>query len=502
MQGPEDAIAALTRELSALRSLDDVMLAVSRSVRRLLRADGATFVLRDGDHCYYAEEDAISPLAKGGRFPIGSCISGWCMKQRQAVPITDIYKDPRVPADLYRPTFVRSLIMAPVGPGEAMAALGAYWAETREHSREEVEQLQAIADAAGAALTKMRSAVTGGASEASPRPRSRSESPPAGFGDDAVAAFITRVRRKGLRPNSIEPYAFAFACVLISTLVREAFVASGAHGIQFFSTFYPAVLLSMLIGGRGAGIFATVLGGLAAYYFFMPPLYHFVPPSFTQILNFTLYGGSCALIILIIDWYKRRVSRLAQEDAKHLTLAREQSHRVKNAVAVVESVVRQSLRDHPEQARLVTGRIRAGLAQIDLQDEGADQPETLRGLLAVELEPYDLDRFTFQGRATTKLPPKIRHVLSLIAHELATNAVKYGAGALSVPGGHVTVAWTDLDGRLGILWTETGGPRVRPPQKRGYGSVLLQRLVHSAGGALAVDYQPTGVAADISFAHP
>jgi K+-sensing histidine kinase KdpD len=179
--------------------------------------------------------------------------------------------------------------------------------------------------------------------------------------------------------------------------VREVFKASGAHGLAVFSPYYPAVLLAMLLGGRRCGVLAAVLGGFAAYYFFTPPLYVFVPLTLSDALNFALYGGACALIILIMDRYQRSVLQLRQEDARHLTLAREQEHRVKNAVAVIEAVVQQSLRDQPERGRTINRRIRAGLALVELESQDPDPPGGLRDHLAAELEPFDVARFTFEG---------------------------------------------------------------------------------------------------------
>src|SRR5258707_155851 len=77
----------VVQQLSMTRSLTEVMAIVRRAARDLSGADGATFVLRDGDQCYYADEDAISPLWKGQRFPMQACISGVAMMQRAPVII-------------------------------------------------------------------------------------------------------------------------------------------------------------------------------------------------------------------------------------------------------------------------------------------------------------------------------------------------------------------------------------------------------------------------------
>lgn len=72
------------QELSLARDLDAIMAIVRRAARELTQADGATFVLREGAQCYYADEDAVAPLWKGKRFPLEACISGWVMLNRSA----------------------------------------------------------------------------------------------------------------------------------------------------------------------------------------------------------------------------------------------------------------------------------------------------------------------------------------------------------------------------------------------------------------------------------
>ena len=134
------------QELSLARSIERVMEIVRTSARRLTGADGATFVLKDGDKCYYADEDAISPLWKGSRFPLQTCISGWAMLNKKPAVIEDIYKDPRIPHDAYRPTFVKSLAMVPIRTIEPIGAIGNYWATTRMPTAEEVTLLQSLAD--------------------------------------------------------------------------------------------------------------------------------------------------------------------------------------------------------------------------------------------------------------------------------------------------------------------------------------------------------------------
>lgn len=144
------------QELSMARDVGRVADIVRHAARGLSGADGATFVLRDGDSCYYRDEDAISPLWKGQRFPMSLCVSGWVMQHRQAAVIPDIYLDPRVPHDAYRPTFVRGLVMVPIRTLEPIGAIGTYWTGQHKASDAQVELLQALADSTSIALENVQ----------------------------------------------------------------------------------------------------------------------------------------------------------------------------------------------------------------------------------------------------------------------------------------------------------------------------------------------------------
>lgn len=140
------------QELSLARDLEHISEIVRSAARFLTGADGATFVLRDGDCCYYADEDAIAPLWKGKRFPMSACISGWVMHHAQAVVIEDIYSDPRIPADAYRPTFVKSLAIVPIRTMSPVGAIGNYWASHRRPTEAELALLIALADSTSIAM--------------------------------------------------------------------------------------------------------------------------------------------------------------------------------------------------------------------------------------------------------------------------------------------------------------------------------------------------------------
>jgi signal transduction histidine kinase len=150
--GVETTLLAAVSDLSSARELSSVTQIVRVAARALTQADGVTFVLKEHDQCFYADEDAISPLWKGRRFPLESCISGWVMRHRTPVAIRDIYQDDRIPHDAYRPTFVKSLLMVPVRAEDPVAAIGAYWAHEHDATDEQRGTLESLARAASLAL--------------------------------------------------------------------------------------------------------------------------------------------------------------------------------------------------------------------------------------------------------------------------------------------------------------------------------------------------------------
>ncbi len=151
-----EELAGVVQELSLARDVQAIMSTVRLAARELTGADGATFVLRDGDLCHYAEENAISPLWKGRRFPMNICISGWVMRNKQPAVIEDIYPDDRIPAEAYRPTFVKSLVMVPIRRSDPIGAIGNYWAFQHKPEPELVKVLQALADTTSVAMENVQ----------------------------------------------------------------------------------------------------------------------------------------------------------------------------------------------------------------------------------------------------------------------------------------------------------------------------------------------------------
>jgi diguanylate cyclase (GGDEF)-like protein len=146
----------VVQRLSLAPTLDAIIAIVRTAARQLTGADGATFVLRDGDFCSYVDEDAIAPLWKGQRFPVEICISGWVMNSGESVTIPNVFLDPRIPVDAYRPTFVRSLAMVPIRTQSPVGAIGNYWATPHTPTAAQIKLLQALADSTAVAMQNVQ----------------------------------------------------------------------------------------------------------------------------------------------------------------------------------------------------------------------------------------------------------------------------------------------------------------------------------------------------------
>jgi two-component sensor histidine kinase len=192
--------------------------------------------------------------------------------------------------------------------------------------------------------------------------------------------------------------------------------------------------------------------------------------------------------------------RKQAEDHQRFLVA-ELSHRVKNTLAMVQSIATQTMRDATslEEAREAFGARIAALAQAhDLLIQEQWASAGIRSVVKAATSMHESaegQRFNVNG-PDLLLGPKAALGLALALHELCTNAVKFGS--LSIAGGHVELAWqiTQAIGgpQLHLTWTERGGPEVRAPSRKGFGSRLLNRgLAGSFGGTVEISYPPTGV---------
>ncbi|MCA0910578.1 CHASE domain-containing protein [Qipengyuania gaetbuli] len=219
-----------------------------------------------------------------------------------------------------------------------------------------------------------------------------------------------------------------------------------------------------------------------------------------------LFGLAVASLLLVVA---RLLTQQAQEDSRSLewfaeqnsirnSLTRELNHRVKNTLANVLSIVsltRRRADNLDEFAQGIDSRIRALSATHDLLTQSEWGTTPIRSVIEVELAPYANaeDHTVVMEGPDVELAPNDALSMGLAIHELATNAAKFGA--LSRAGGKVTVIWTLVnEGLARIDWSESGGPRVTEPQKRGFGTDLIEKIVaHELRHPVELEFLPTGV---------
>lgn len=201
-------------------------------------------------------------------------------------------------------------------------------------------------------------------------------------------------------------------------------------------------------------------------------------------------------------------SELRRHSDQRNVMIQELNHRVKNSLATVQSIAAQTFRytETPDAfQQTFEARLMALAKTHDLLTKGDWETASLRELLIAELEPFggtESSRFTLNGQ-DVQLTSAMALALGLVFHELATNAIKYGA--LSVPSGSVEIAWEIDTGqhRLRWHWTETCGPPVKMPSRRGMGSRVIEKgLMHEFGGEARIVFDPSGVQCSIDMPLP
>lgn len=207
-------------------------------------------------------------------------------------------------------------------------------------------------------------------------------------------------------------------------------------------------------------------------------------------------GSIVSAIGVVIDLTERRET----EDRLKLLMG-EVDHRANNLLSVAQSVVTLSRALDPERLKqVILGRIRALAHAHKLLAASQWAGANLRSLLETETSPYKLGDETkveLDG-LDVRVAPAAAQGIALAIHELATNAAKYGA--FSTPEGRVYIRWRTEDGTLKLRWEEAGGPPVRLPTRRGFGTAVIERaLAGSIGGRSRIEWQTEGLLCELQF---
>ncbi|MFP5329705.1 MAG: PAS domain S-box protein [Alphaproteobacteria bacterium] len=203
-------------------------------------------------------------------------------------------------------------------------------------------------------------------------------------------------------------------------------------------------------------------------------------------------GDETLSTVILRDITERKTS----EEARNL-LAREVDHRAKNALAVAQALVGLTRADSVEQfADAIRGRIASLARAHSLLSQSQWRGAPLDQLIRDELSPYAKEsQVTIRGPALNCSAAVVQS-MSLLIHELATNAVKHGA--LGTEKGHVTIRWKLNPKALAITWREEGGPKVSKPSEEGFGTKLLKQVTgRQLDAKLTFDWNPGGLRVDI-----
>jgi PAS domain S-box-containing protein len=195
----------------------------------------------------------------------------------------------------------------------------------------------------------------------------------------------------------------------------------------------------------------------------------------------------------------RDISERKRSEAHLSLLAREAEHRARNVLATVQATVHLTeAKTVSEYKTAIEGRIQALANVHSLFIESRWTGAELRELIAKELAPFrkgDGTRIAIEGPALV-LETSMAQTIAVVFHELATNAGKYGA--LSATKGRIGVSWAHPEiGRLVLCWTETGGPAVSRPNRKGFGTRVMTSMIHQAGGEIRFDWRPAGLACEV-----
>lgn len=210
-----------------------------------------------------------------------------------------------------------------------------------------------------------------------------------------------------------------------------------------------------------------------------------------------------AMLAIGLAFAVRMATRIARAEALHELLINEVNHRVKNTLSTVQSLSSQTFRDSADTA--ARGKFDARLASLGRTHdvlsakkwENADIREVVRAALT-PFESTNPDRITVSG-PSVGMSARCVLMLSMVIHELATNAVKYGA--LSTAEGRVAVHWVRIPGgKVELHWREFDGPPVEAPQRTGFGSTLIEKgFAAQLGGTAKLQYARHGVGCTLEF---
>lgn len=285
----------------------------------------------------------------------------------------------------------------------------------------------------------------------------------------------------------------AIVCVAFAAVVRELMASLGST--LPFATFFPAVLASALFGGTLAGLFSIFLSVVVVWCDLGERFLAFAPLNSAQMANFGLFAASSLFVVWLAVTHRKMGIELERKQKERALLVGEIEHRGKNTLAVMASLINQTVSDQNEAHKLLN-RLRVVADTNDLHD-GDPHASALRSLLVALLQnDYGSERILLNG-PDVELNSDQARALRMVFHEMATNALKYGA--LSEPAGRIKVNWTSEGRKIVIVWCEMDGPKASAPSKYNFGSKLITASLKQMNAEFEPTFEETGYCYRIAF---
>jgi two-component sensor histidine kinase len=326
-----------------------------------------------------------------------------------------------------------------------------------------------------------------------------------------------------LRPGTVGAYAFAFVCVGVATALRLA-IDPYVVGVQYV-TFFPAVIITTLVSGLGAGLFCLALSVGAVAFFMLAPRFSFFIENLSDVLNTLLFILLTFSIVVLIAGMRFAIERYRELDHKleqHEVALREREerlavmvaelqHRTRNLISVVGSIAENTLKtsdtfdEFKVRYRDRLGALGRAQGLLSSKKEGGriTFDELLSSELAAQCVRVGENSVTLDGPKGVRLRSGTVQTLAMVLHELVTNAVKHGA--LKQPNGHLTVRWQETSAESGkpwlhLDWKESGVKMPPLGAGIGQGRELIERaLPYQFGAQTTFALEADGVHCTISL---
>jgi two-component sensor histidine kinase len=294
------------------------------------------------------------------------------------------------------------------------------------------------------------------------------------------------------RANVALTYIIAIGVVGLATLLRLIVEPELPRALPF-TTYSLALIIAGVVGGFWPGMVALFFATIGGWYLFLSPAFSFAlaPKEIWVLIMFVTVG------MINITLLSTLIASILARDEHQQFLMQELQHRSLNLFSMIQAIASRSFVDGQplsEAKELFNGRVAALARTHAMLEKNAWAGASLREIVLQELSGFP-NQISVTGCDIPINTPAAQH-FALILHELATNAVKYGA--LSCAEGRVQVEGkvegVDRTGQFRFVWRESGGPSVTPPTRQGFGSNVLLRAAKHFGQNVEAKYAPGGLA--------